>query len=256
MVGACPGSPSESPLTMFETRMQILRERLETQGMDAAVITNEDNVYYLTGYYDYLHMEFGRPTILVVPRQGESLLITPTIDLNTAIASARVDRISAWNDGMGDEWRAELPGALISVSNLGLEPDRMPPLVRSYMDHLMPRERQKTVTPILSDMRMIKSTEEQQLARHAGQVANAMMSAGSAAIADGVPEYEVRLSRHRPERVRRQSFWPRITTTQTCRPTRIFCRSWPRAKRSPKRIIARQHGSCARESQFSCVSAA
>ncbi|MEL6315923.1 MAG: aminopeptidase P family N-terminal domain-containing protein, partial [Pseudomonadota bacterium] len=63
---------------MFEARMQILRERLETQGMDAAVITNEDNVYYLTGYYDYLHMEFGRPTILVVPRQGESLLITPT----------------------------------------------------------------------------------------------------------------------------------------------------------------------------------
>ena len=179
---------------MFEARMQILRERLETQGMDAAVITNEDNVYYLTGYYDYLHMEFGRPTILVVPRQGESLLITPTIDLNTALASARVDRIAAWNDGMGEEWRAELPSALKTVSNLGLEPDHMPPLVRFYIDRLMSREHQMSVTPILSDMRMIKSTEEQQLARHAGQVANAMMSAGRAAIADGVPEYEVALA--------------------------------------------------------------
>ncbi|MEL7396608.1 MAG: Xaa-Pro peptidase family protein [Pseudomonadota bacterium] len=179
---------------MFEARMQILRERLETQGMDAAVITNEDNVYYLTGYYDYLHMEFGRPTILVVPRQGESLLITPTIDLNTALASARVDRIAAWNDGMGEEWRAELPSALKTVSNLGLEPDHMPPLVRFYIDRLMSREHQMSVTPILSDMRMIKSTEEQQLARHAGQVANAMMSAGRAAIADGVPEYEVAIA--------------------------------------------------------------
>ena len=179
---------------MFEARMQILRERLETQGMDAAVITNEDNVYYLTGYYDYLHMEFGRPTILVVPRQGESLLITPTIDLNTALASARVDRIAAWNDGMGEEWRAELPSALKTVSNLGLEPDHMPPLVRFYIDRLMSREHQMSVTPILSDMRMIKSTEEQQLARHAGQVANAMMSAGRAAIADGVQEYEVALA--------------------------------------------------------------
>ncbi|MEO0748959.1 MAG: Xaa-Pro peptidase family protein [Pseudomonadota bacterium] len=162
--------------------------------MDAAVITNEDNVYYLTGYYDYLHMEFGRPTILVVPRQGESLLITPTIDLNTALASARVDRIAAWNDGMGEEWRAELPSALKIVSNLGLEPDHMPPLVRFYIDRLMSREHQMSVTPILSDMRMIKSTEEQQLARHAGQVANAMMSAGRAAIADGVQEYEVALA--------------------------------------------------------------
>ncbi|MEL6118596.1 MAG: Xaa-Pro peptidase family protein [Pseudomonadota bacterium] len=179
---------------MFEARMQILRERLETQGMDAAVITNEDNVYYLTGYYDYLHMEFGRPTILVVPRQGESLLITPTIDLNTALASARVDRIAAWNDGMGEEWRAELPSALKAVSNLGLEPDHMPPLVRFYIDRLMSREHQMSLTPILSDMRMIKSTEEQQLARHAGQVANAMMSAGRAAIADGVPEYEVAIA--------------------------------------------------------------
>ncbi|MEL6315023.1 MAG: M24 family metallopeptidase, partial [Pseudomonadota bacterium] len=68
------------------------------------------------------------------------------------------------------------------------------PLVRFYIDRLMSREHQMSLTPILSDMRMIKSTEEQQLARHAGQVANAMMSAGRAAIADGVPEYEVAIA--------------------------------------------------------------
>jgi len=43
-------------------------------------------------------------------------------------------------------------------------------------------------------MRMIKSPKELQLARHAGQVANAMMAAGRAAIGDGVPEYEVALA--------------------------------------------------------------
>ena len=46
-------------------------------GIGAALITDDDNVYYLTGYYDYLHMDFGRPTILVVPSDGDSLLITP-----------------------------------------------------------------------------------------------------------------------------------------------------------------------------------
>ncbi|MDG1423954.1 MAG: aminopeptidase P family N-terminal domain-containing protein, partial [Paracoccaceae bacterium] len=62
-----------------------------------------DNIYYLTGYYDYLHMEFGRPTILVISQDENSLLITPTIDLNTAKASAKVKQIAAWNDGMGHE---------------------------------------------------------------------------------------------------------------------------------------------------------
>ena len=37
---------------------------------DVALITDDDSVYYFTGFYDYLHMEFGRPTILAVSRDG------------------------------------------------------------------------------------------------------------------------------------------------------------------------------------------
>lgn len=179
---------------MFEARMARLRDRLAAAGIDVALITDDDNVYYLTGYYDFLHMEFGRPTILVVPRDGATLLITPMIDLNTAEANARVDRIAAWNDGMGDEWRAELPATLNSAAIVGVEPDHMAPLVRRYLDDLVPREAVSDVTPILSSMRMIKSAEEQQLACHAGQVATAMMQAGREAIGVDVAEYEVALA--------------------------------------------------------------
>ena len=41
---------------------------------------------------------------------------------------------------------------------------------------------------------MIKSPEELQLARHAGEVATAMMDAGRAAIGDGVAEFEVAIA--------------------------------------------------------------
>ena len=178
----------------FSSRMALFRNRLSEEGVDVALITDDDNVYYLTGYHDYLHMEFGRPTILVVPKDGDTLLITPAIDLNTAISSAKVDRIAAWNDGMGDEWRAELPAVLKGGAQIGLEPDHMPPIVRSFVDQLVVPNRVASVTPVLEDMRMIKSEEELMLARHAGQVANAMMSAGRSAIADGVPEFEVALA--------------------------------------------------------------
>lgn len=179
---------------MFTERLSRFQTRLAEAGIDVALITDDDNVYYLTGYYDYLHMEFGRPTILVVPKDGPSLLITPTIDLNSAKAAARVDRIAPWNDGMGKEWREELPGAVAGAAKVGIEPGHMPPPVRAYVDDLIGARNLTSATPILNDMRMIKSAEELQLARHAGEVATAMMAAGRAAIADGVPEFEVAIA--------------------------------------------------------------
>lgn len=179
---------------MFRDRMRRFQSNLAESGIDVALITDDDNVYYLTGYYDYLHMEFGRPTILVVPRDGDTLLITPMIDLNAAEAAARVDRIAPWNDGMGNEWREELPGALGSASRIAIEPDHMPPVVRAYVNDLAGTGKLDSATPLLAEMRMIKSPEELQIARHAGQVATAMMAAGRAAIGDGVPEYEVAIA--------------------------------------------------------------
>lgn len=179
---------------MFSDRMNELRAELTAAGIDVALITDDDNVYYLTGYHDYLHMEFGRPTILVVPRDGATLLITPTIDLNAAQASAQVDKIAAWNDGKGEEWREELPAAVARAQSVAIEPERMPPVVRAYLDQLVGALELTNVTPILNRMRMIKSPQEQQLARHAGMVANAMMAAGRDAIVDGAPEFEVALA--------------------------------------------------------------
>ncbi|WP_027256791.1 M24 family metallopeptidase [Leisingera aquimarina] len=179
---------------MFTERLNRLQSKLADANIDVALITDDDNVYYLTGYYDYLHMEFGRPTILVVPKDGGALLITPTIDLNSAEAAARVGRIAPWNDGMGNEWREELPGWVKNAAKVAIEPGHMPPPVRAYVNDLVDAGKISSVTPILNSMRMIKSAEELQLARHAGQVATAMMNAGRAAIGDGVPEFEVAIA--------------------------------------------------------------
>lgn len=181
----------------FESRMAAFQARLAEAGIRQALITDDDTVYYLTGYYDYLHMDFGRPTILAVAADGESLLITPVMEAEMAQAAARVDRIALWNDGMGEEWRAELPGLVARGGPIAIEPDLMPPLVRNYLGGLASADTFSDVTPIISDLRMIKSDDELQLARHAGTVAMAMMDAGRAAMGDGVPEYEVALATSR-----------------------------------------------------------
>ena len=181
-------------MTVFKNRLAELKNKLQENDIDTAIITDDDNVYYLCGYYDYLHMEFGRPTLLVISIDHETLLITPTIDLNTAEETACVDRISAWNDGMGDEWRKELPKVLKRSNCIAIEPDQMPPVVRRYLDINVSHDRITSATPILSAMRMIKSEEELKIARDAGKVATAMMAAGREAIGHGVAEYQVAIA--------------------------------------------------------------
>ena len=174
--------------------MNIFRQRLDKNDIDVALITDDDNVYYLTGYYDYLHMDFGRPTILVVLREGQSILITPSIDFNSAESLARVDRIVSWNDGVGNEWREELPKVAMNAMKVAIEPNHIPPVVHSYLVELIEAEKLENASSLLSDMRMIKSDMELQLARHAGEVANAMMTAGRSAIGTGIAEFEVAIA--------------------------------------------------------------
>ena len=174
--------------------MNIFRQRLEKNDIDVALITDDDNVYYLTGYYDYLHMDFGRPTILVVLREGQSILITPSIDFNSAESLARVDRIVSWNDGVGNEWREELPKVAMNAMKVAIEPNHIPPVVHSYLVELIEAKKLENASSLLSDMRMIKSDMELQLARHAGEVANAMMTAGRSAIGSGIAEFEVAIA--------------------------------------------------------------
>ena len=66
---------------MFKNNLLKLREKMNENNIDLAVITDDDNLYYFTGYHDFLHMDFNRPTILLVPKDDESTLITPLLDV-------------------------------------------------------------------------------------------------------------------------------------------------------------------------------
>jgi Xaa-Pro dipeptidase len=181
---------------MFQSRTVALQGRLKKNNIALALITDDDSVYYYSGFYDYLHMDFGRPTILVVPQDGECQLITPMMELEMAQKMTWIEDIEPWLDGTGDEWRRPLQKSISANSKvrIGIEPAQMPPLVRACVDDIVGRSRQADVTPLIAEMRMIKSADEIQLARHAGQVAEAMMSAGRDTIAAGVPEFEVALA--------------------------------------------------------------
>ena len=43
---------------------------------------------------------------------------------------ASIDRLEAWNDGVGNEWREHIPNILNNKNKIGIELNHMPPLVR------------------------------------------------------------------------------------------------------------------------------
>ena len=66
---------------MFKKNLEKLKQDLNNNNIDLAVITDDDSIYYFTGYYDFLHMSFGRPTILLVPKDADTLLILSLIHI-------------------------------------------------------------------------------------------------------------------------------------------------------------------------------
>ncbi len=179
---------------MFRQRVNSLRKKMQCSDIDTAFICNDDNIYYFSGYYDYLHLDFGRPTILIVQRGAETVLVTPSMELGMAESKAVVDKIKPWNDGKGDEWRGALSSFIKEGGRIGIEKEQISPVVYRYLCEQISIGQIKDITDIVSEMRMIKSSYELQLARDAGQVAEAMMIAGRDALVPGVPEYEVALA--------------------------------------------------------------
>ena len=179
---------------MFKNNLEKLKQDLNKNNIDLAIITDDDSIYYFTGYFDFLHMSFGRPTILLVPKNSDTVLITPLIDAHLVRKNCPVDKIITWNDGVDNEWREELPKYIKKNINVAIEKFKISTLVLNYLSSLFEQKLFKNITPILDLIRMVKTKEELKIARSAGKVAEAMMHAGKEAIGHNVPEYEVALA--------------------------------------------------------------
>tara|TARA_Y100001970_G_scaffold289299_1_gene419220 strand:+ start:2024 stop:3178 length:1155 start_codon:yes stop_codon:yes gene_type:complete len=179
---------------MFKNNLNKLREKMKEKNVDLTIITDDDNLYYFTGYHDFLHMDFNRPTILLVPKDDQSILITPLLDVLLVPEDTPVEKVETWNDGIGLEWRECLPKIIKNHNNIYIEKFKINATVNNYLSELLIDKNLNNITPIINDIRMIKSDQELKIARHAGEVAMAMMEGAKSVIGHNVPEYEIALA--------------------------------------------------------------
>ncbi len=184
-------------LPLFKNRTSELQRRLRDEGIDVLIMTDADSIYYYSAYWGDLGLEFGRPSMLVVASGGDVTLITPGPESLMAEAMTWVDDIGYYSDGVGTEWRAPLDKALGSNAGslrIAVERNKIPAVISNYLKQEFGQDTAINGTPVIAAMRVIKSAEELQMIRQAGQVAVAMGIGGRDAMAVGVPEYEVSLA--------------------------------------------------------------
>ncbi|MBE1282001.1 MAG: M24 family metallopeptidase [Rhodobacteraceae bacterium] len=178
-----------------QSRTRILQSRLTELGIRHAVFTSESSIAYLAGFWGYLGIEFGRPTLLVVPADDEPIVITPLMESEMVSHMTWVRDIRSWEDAGQRSWSRVLAETLpSSPSELFVEQGDLPAIIRKFLDERFPDTVLKDVGPILGAQRMIKSPLEIQVMKQAGEIAGAMMNAAHGSLRAGAREYESALA--------------------------------------------------------------
>ena len=180
-------------------RTHSLQSRMCENSIPLAIFTDESSIAYLAGFWGYLGIEFGRPTMLVVPVDAPPIVITPLMETEMVSAMTWVDNIVSWEDSGQRSWH-RLLGTEIrqhlgdDPAAIWIEKPYMPALVRNYFDETFRNADLLDISPILGAMRMIKSPLEIEVMRQAGQIAGAMMAAAHQSLQAGAHEYESALA--------------------------------------------------------------
>ncbi len=181
----------------LRARTEQFQSRLAEAGIDIAILTDEDSISWLAGFWGYLGIEFGRPSLMLVPKDDDPIVITPLMETDMVKAMTWVEDVRSWEDPRGaSHWDEILSLALRGNGGktIGLEKLKTPALISAHLERAHSAAVYEDVSPILADMRMIKSAEELKIMRQAGQIAIAMLEGGRSALGEGVPEYEIALA--------------------------------------------------------------
>ena len=171
-----------TPREELEDRLTRLRKGMEREGMEAFLVVQKMDYYYLSGT--------TQDGLLFVPLEGKPLLM-----VRREVERARVE--SPLEEVTGFKSTRELPslirdhwGRNSEPQTLGLELDVLP--VRDYFRYqdLFPGARFMDASPVIRDIRKIKSPFEIELMRVAGDIGKKVYQEARESLKEGMTEIE------------------------------------------------------------------
>jgi len=180
------------PFAEYERRLKELRERMERRLLEAVIISDPENLMYLT---DYQTTGYSFFQALVVPLTGEPFMITREMEESNVVARTWLEVTRPYPD-TGDSIQ-QLHAAL---REFGLDDKRVGYERNSYFFPAYQQDRMHTSFAhadlmdcfgIVEEGRVCKSSAEIELMQRAAKATEAGMRAGFDAVAEGVTENEI-----------------------------------------------------------------
>lgn len=157
-------------MEVYKRRVRAVQEELSRLNMDLMVLFPSSNMKYLSGFYD----EPGeRMLFLIVPPDGEPIFLVPELYERQVMQASPLSNVRAWKDS--ESSRALLKEALASVAKNPakvLIDDGMWASFFMMLQEVLPDSGFSLASSIMRTLRMMKTSEEVNLLRKAGALAD------------------------------------------------------------------------------------
>lgn len=171
-------------------KIKQISSYLTQHNIDAAFITNPDNVFYVSGFRSNPH---ERLLGVVVFQDAEPLMICPNMEVPDAKAAGWAFDVVGYQD-TDHPWKLlkdAIIGKGIVISNLAIEKSHMTVERLEALQELFPPASFARLDDQLNSMRVIKDENELEILRQAAKYADYAIEVGVNEIAEGKTELEI-----------------------------------------------------------------
>ena len=187
----------------YEIRLQRARIFMERDQLDFLLLSQAENIVYLTGYRTILYQSKFRPFLAIVPREGDPALILPVLEKGDGEKTSPFEDIRTWGNipqVAGPDPLSVLKDILyeknLSEGKGGVEMgmgQRLGMTYRQFEDlkRLVPKVQFDDCSTVMWSLRMIKSKQEIAYVREACRITDIACKGAMEASRKGVSEIEI-----------------------------------------------------------------
>ena len=172
-------------------RVAATRQQMEAWGLDLILLSAPENIFYLIGLD---HWGYFTPHVLIVPREGDMVLVTRQMEQVAIANMVRNARFLGHSDSetAADVVIRHLAGSCAGkVVGIEAWSSGLSLAMGEALKEVIAGAEWRDITGMVDALRLVKSPEEQGFMRRAAKAADAGTQAAIAAIHDGAREAEV-----------------------------------------------------------------
>ena len=191
---AFAGSELAFPEESYLRRLETVRQRMLETDLDTLLVTHSCDLNYLAGYDRF---DTDIYACLILPREGDSVLHTMTVDIPAAVITTWIDNLvfGDWYrpEGTGEQLVALMDSKGFAKGRIGIQPGRqgLRADVYGFLVDRLSNVELVDATDLVARLRMIKSDEEIECLRRAAAITLAGIDGSLEAIRPGATDNDV-----------------------------------------------------------------